>query len=417
MVSGRSIRLRFWLLGCLLLGCGWAAWAVDLPGQWRAVHASRLLDQLRGRESLEVLRYQPGQRPTEGKEAELVIRALLQLNRAHEVQQVMGVSHDSPHTSVSRLLCLAARAQVGDRSASEQLLAGQEESVAFPEVYEALVRCAEYHADWHRLGVLLDLLERQPALQTIVAYHRGRSAELQEDFHEAVEHYRQAVQRHTHFARARFRMAKCLMELQRFEEAAKVLETLLGGPYRSIASIESAVCWWELGQPRRGLELVEATLTEPLGEVVLRYMELDEFCDRDRAALVAARCWDAMNDPQRVVDLCRRVLASNHRSFEARSLLIKNLQHQGRIEEAQEIAAVHQQMLENRQRCAELRNEIEADPGNPQLRLELARRYWETESEAEGRLALQELLARHPDFQPALELHRQWQTANTKLRD
>ena len=118
-----------------------------------------------------------------------------------------------------------------------------------------------------------------------------------------------------------------------------------------------------------------------------------------------------MGQAEAAIALLQRVLEFNHRNFEARTLLVKNLRSLGRMEEAQKIAAIQTQMIANRQRCQQLRDELEKEPLNLDKRCQLAELYWTTESEAEALLAVTEILQVSPDFARARKLLQQFEAA------
>ena len=116
------------------------------------------------------------------------------------------------------------------------------------------------------------------------------------------------------------------------------------------------------------------------------------------------RIQDALQNSQRVVDLLERVLEFNHRDFEARTLLIKHLRLQRRNDEADELAKVQSRMIANRQRCRELRTELDEKPRNIDKRCELAELCWYTESVAEAKLLISEILELDPNCERANQL-------------
>ena len=134
------------------------------------------------------------------------------------------------------------------------------------------------------------------------------------------------------------------------------------------------------------------------------YVQLDEYVDSDRAAVVAARIQDALGHREETIRLLERALAFNHREFEARALLIRNLQALGRKQQADAVALVQSQMVVGRQRCRQLRQDLEQNPRDVDKFCELAELYWQVESDAEALLAISEILAMEPNSLRALQL-------------
>jgi Flp pilus assembly protein TadD len=134
------------------------------------------------------------------------------------------------------------------------------------------------------------------------------------------------------------------------------------------------------------------------------YLQVDEYVDSDRAAMVAGRIQDALGNSQTAVEFLERVLAYNHRDFEARALLIKNLRQLGRDREADALADVQSRMVAKRQRCRQLRLELVDAPNDTGKLNELAALYWEAESVAEARLVISDILRLKPNDEPAKQL-------------
>ena len=412
--SRRSFPALLGLLGLLVL----AAWLGDLPGLWSRFFADRALKNVQPHRALAWLAADLNSDTSDLNSRLLAVRAYAQLNLNSQASQMLDLATqmglEGPREKVFRDMIAA---QQGDLIAAEQLMSGNVHSDIPSEAYEAVLRCAAYHSRFDWVDVMLEQLDAMGkqgnvVSPAIVEYQRGRKHEIQEEFNVAAQHYLAALREQPRMARAGFRAAFCKFEVHEFEQALALFSSIDNDAYIPIARIEQANCFWELNELERAQKMIESPLASPPGQLIELYLQLDEYVDADRAALVAARIEDGLGNAERAIGLLERVLQFNNRNFEARSLLIKNLRVLGRQEEAAAIAKIQTQMIQNRERCRHLRSEIERNPGDLDKRCELAELYWYTESEAEARLALAEILDLDPNCVRAKELLSRFDAEN-----
>lgn len=408
----RSRTLTCILLSILCLLAA-TAWFGNLPAVWQRLLADRALKQSNPSAALDSLHPEGSEFPTDVQALLLAVRACVQLNMNAQASIYLNVASEhglaEPQRQVYEDIIAA---QQGSRSAAERLTGGQHDTAVPPEAYESVLRCSLYHGKFDRVALILQTAEGSPdVMPWVLAYYRGRMAEVQEDFAYAASFFESAFALQSNFSRACFRAAFCHLETGQPQPALKLLQSLADPYYSTVASVEQANCLWELGQFQKAKLALADALDQPPTQLIQQYVQLDEFVDYDRAALVAARIEDAMGQSDAAIQLLQRVLKFNNRSFEARTLLVKNLRALGRLDEAQEIAAIQTEMIANRQRCQQLRDELETEPLNLDKRCELAELYWTTESEAEALLAIDEIFQISPDYVRAKELLQQFEAA------
>jgi len=398
-----------WLL-CLLLLLLVSAWWLEAPFTWSQSLAERAL---RHHDAHGALLWIARMRSLSAHPAPadlLAARAYLQINNNGAAQAAVARAKKwgAPEEQIRAYWFMIA-AQRGDADASERLFASADQLPLPIEAYEAIVRCGQIHGHLDRAEMVLNQLAKAGEAPAVVAYQLGRNREIAEDFEGAAEHFRRAMKLEPGMKRSAFRCGKCYAHLRRFDQAVTMFRLASQSPvYNVISSIELASVLWELNELQEARRTIEPCLTADPLKLEARYLEVDEFVDADRAALVGARIYDALAEHERAADLLERVLAYNHRDFEARGLLIKNLRVLGRDSDAEALARLQSEMLAERQRGRQLRLELDNEKGNaPQAiakRCELAELYWNVESIAEARLALSEILELDPDCERAKQL-------------
>ena len=390
-----------WLLAIMaaLLMIGW--W-FEVPRHWLRILADRALRHYDAHDALVWIERSERYYAKNVELDLLAARANLQLNMNTLAIECLDRAHArGAHLEELEPYRLMAEAQRGNEAAAEKLFA---QTGVGSEVYEALIRANEYGNHWNRANHILDQMEQAGVSPIVVLYHRGRMTEITEDFEGALRFYGEAYRQKPSFSRAAFRAGICYYNLRDFDRSQEMFSKVQTGPYKDVFAIECANCMWEKNSFEQAARMIEPILEITPAQLQTLYLQLDEFVDSDRAALIAAHIEDAQGHSERAVLLLKRVLAFNHREFEARGLLIKNLRVLGRTREADDVTAVQSQMVANRQRCRQLRQELDSNPGDIASRCELAELYWNTESEAESMLAISEILALEPKCERALQL-------------
>jgi tetratricopeptide (TPR) repeat protein len=393
--SRRTLRQFLSALLIVLLGIGWYFNAL---GEWLQSCAERALQKHDAHTALVWIQRATRCDPRDADLPMLAARAHLQLNLNSAAQRDLELATQlSPSAIALDALELTIATQRGDLKASEQLLDWQADNPLPNEAYEAIIRCCQINNRLDRASLILDQLAQSKHTLAMVSYQRGRNQEISEDFAGAAEHYAKSLELEPNSPRAAFRAATCLYQLREFERAEAMFRKAQVEPYRALAAIELANCLWELNKLHEASTAIAPTLA--LAPLTLQslYLQMDEYVDVDRAGIVGARIADALGNAVQSVELLERVLAFNHRDFEARSLLIKNLRLVNRAAEADELAKIQSQMLANRQRCRELRMELEEYPQNVDKLCELAELYWYTESIAESQLVLNDIFELDPN--------------------
>ncbi len=98
---------------------------------------------------------------------------------------------------------------------------------------------------------------------------------------------------------------------------------------------------------------IETTLSTAPRQLQSWYLEMDEFVDIDRAAMTAARIEDARGNSRQAIEQLGTSLGLQSSLLRRSTLLIKHLRLVGRSDEADQLAALQQRMIMNRQRCRE----------------------------------------------------------------
>jgi tetratricopeptide (TPR) repeat protein len=335
----------------------------------------------------------------------LAARASLQLNMnglaLEHIDEAAGFGGIPEQVAALRLITAAQR---GDLQAAEQLMNWQSDTALPREAYEATLRCFQLNDKLDRANLLLDNLETNGELPEMVGYQRARNLEIAEDFAGAAALFAKLQATHLNSPRTAFRAGKCYYQLRDFKQAEGMFRKAQINPYVEIAAVEIANCLWEVGELEEAQKEIEKSSQIKPSNMQVLSLQVDEYVDSDRAALIGARIADARNKPERAVELLERVLAYNHRDFEARSLLIKNLRLINRVTEADALAELQSQMIANRKRCAELRMELAENPRNLDKLCELAELYWYTESVAESQMVLDQVFEVDPNCAAAKAL-------------
>ena len=390
-----------WLIAILVLLLV-GGWWFEVPRLWYCSFADKALREYHAHEALIWIergqRYYPNDIPLHV----LAARSNLQLNRNVSAIEWLDRAKDKG-ASLEELepYRLMAETQRGNQAALAKLLGMANASL---EAYEGLIRGYEVGNQWSKANLVLDQMEQSGVSPTVVLYHRGRIREISEDFEEAARFYSEAFKKDPISSRAAFREGMCYYHLRDFDSSEVMFGKIQIGPYKEVFAIERANCLWEKNAFDQAARVIAPTLEISPSNLQTLYLQLDEFIDSDRAALVAARIEDARGNSQLAVSLLEKVLAFNNREFDARGLLIKNLRALGRTREADEVTAIQTQMVAYRQRCRQLRLELDSNPRDSAKLCELAELYWYAESDAEAMLAISEILELEPNCERALLL-------------
>jgi tetratricopeptide (TPR) repeat protein len=388
-------------IGALLLALGLllvAVWWLDGVGIWLRSYAQRAL--MRG-DPIAALGWieRATQKNANDHQAHLLsARALLQMNMPTAAREALLAAQESGASEEewSAMQAVVA-AQAGNMAAAEKLMNWSGAVQLPPEAYEAIIRAAQFNGQLSRAELILDQLEQAAQMPGVVLYHRGRIEEMRENYEAAAEWYARAAALPGSMPRCAFRAGICYYKSRDFERAESMFRQAARDPYRVISNIEVARCLWEQGKLSEAFDVIHPLLAFEPRQLQSFYLQVDEYCDTDRAALVAARIEDENGQAETVVTLLDRVLQHNPREFEARSLLIRNLKLLGRHEQAARVTELHSQMVAQRQRANQLRLDLLEHPKDVERMLELARLLWNTESDAEALLMIDDVLALAPD--------------------
>lgn len=382
-----------------------AGWLWDAPGLWLRTLAERSLGRNDPHNALSWVAWAVWHAPQDPDARLLGARANLQLNRNSAALELVDQAAllGAPADQLEPYRWMIA-AQRGEADAAEQLLNQSDRIPLPPEAYEAIIRCAQYQEQLPRAELMLERLEATGHATAVVAYHRGRNLEIAEDYAAAADFYGKAFQTQPRMVRSAFRAGSCFYALRSFERAAEMFRQAQNSAYKAIASVELANALWEQKKFEEASQTIAPYLDDDPVELQTLYLQVDEYIDSDRAALIGARIQDALGNSQAAVNLLERVLAYNHRDFEARALLIKNLRQLQREPEANALAQVQSEMIAKRQRARQLRLELIEEPNNIDKLCELAQLYWEAESVAEAQLAISQILERDRNCECAKQL-------------
>jgi tetratricopeptide (TPR) repeat protein len=389
------------LLFVALLAIGWFT---NAGGLWAKALANRALQKHDPIGALDWTTWAAWFSAEDSEANVLGIRAMVQLNMNNLAQQLLDQSMQQNSSLDLSPLKLIIAAQRGDLQASERLMNWSGPAPLPLEAYEAIIRCSQFNNLLERSELVLKELEQNGAVPQIVDYQRGRNAELTENFAKAAEEYVKAFTKYPNSTRAAFRAGVCYYKLRDFTKAEAMFRSADKEPYSAIAKVEIANCLWEQNKLPEAVQNIQFTVGFPPEHLQRLYLQVDEYVDIDRSALVAARIADGQGQNERGLEMANRVLAHNPREFEARGLQVKFLKLLNRTAEAEEAAKIQSQMIANRQRANQLRIELADHPRDLDRLCELAELYWTTESAAEAQLVLRDALQIDPKCTRALEL-------------
>jgi tetratricopeptide (TPR) repeat protein len=394
----RWLSLVFFLLIVL-------CWWINLPGYWAREFAQRSLQRHEAHDALNWIDTALVFHRNDSRAMVLAVRAHLQLNlnaKANEwLDRAKAMGAEESTTKPLRYLIAA---QLGNMDAAEQLLSDPSLADLPSEANEAVIRAFQYGNLFQRVDLMLDYLDKDSQTRSIVPYQRGRLCEIRDDIQNAGRFYAEALKLQPSSSRAAFRAGVCFRNSRDFDRAEECFRKNGSSLFQSVFAIEIANCLWEKNAAEQAFKIIEPYLELRPKQTRLDYIQLDEFIDSDRVAIVAARIEDALEHRERAVLLLKRALAFNHRDVKGRALLIRNLKALGRNQEADEAVKVQSQMILDRQRCRDLRDELEKSPFDSKRMCELAELYWKVETDAEALLTVSEILAKEPKCERAVQL-------------
>lgn len=389
-----------------------STWLVNLSGLWCSASARIALEKndphaaLRWtRRAARTDRYHPPLRDSSGNRLRLNVLADLQLSRqARAAERLAKAARNGSNEELVQALGDLVAAERGDFQAIKRLTANGTDHLPPRAILRAAVRGALFHAEFDWALNLVDEWEQQLPQDSLAAYHRGRIWELIGRLDEADEAYRIALDRNPSFAKAAFRLGMILKAQLQFAKATEVLSRLRDSPYEQIAAIETADCHWQLRRIDVAWSGLQPHLSLSPQQLSEQYLEVEEFVDEDRVALIAAKIQDGRGNFDTAIQYFQRVLEFSHRNFEAQALLVATLRRASRMEEAKVHAAIHERMLAQRRQCVKLRNVVREQPNNMQARMDLAELYFACESLAEAQLEAQAILKLDPELRRAQDL-------------
>lgn len=404
---GNRLR-RSHLLIAICSGLVFIVFLFDVPVRWLCFSARRALDEslpysaLRWIQRTRLL----GNDNIDARllETEAYLQLSMNSKALTSLQLALQYGLQAEIASAFKDMVLAQR---GDFAAAERLMNQHAGVAPARPTLEAIVRCALLNDRFDWVAMVLDKWQQQFPRDAAARYYRGRTHEIHEDWAKALVEYGAALVLQPKFAKASFRSGIVLTKQQQFFSGEQMFRKCAVPPYTQIAMIEVANCLWELGQNAEAEKVIDEHGKLGPESLQEQYMQLDEFVDEDRAALVAARVKDSQNEPQAAIKLLKQVLDYNHRNFEARNILISCLRRLEKNAEADQVARTQTEMLECRRRCLTLRIDLSIDSENIQKRCELAELYWKCESLGEAQLELNAIFAREPTCKQAHRIQSQ----------
>jgi tetratricopeptide (TPR) repeat protein len=294
-------------------------------------------------------------------------------------------------------------ARRGRWEATERLTGADTLRVPYRDAMGAVVRAAMLHDRIDLAEAMLDDWEQKLPKDSAVNYLRGRMLEAREKTERAADQYEIASAKQPRYSAAHFRRG-VLRRNERDFAGSETSYLQCRSPYHQIARLEAGESRWQREAYAAAWELVEPLLSEPWGPLFARYLEVDEYVDDDRPALIGARIQSSQGDLEAAVRLWQRVREFHPRNFEATKMLADHLGELGRHDESLAERQRLQDLLDTRQRTVELRNQFREEPGNLELHCDLAEAYLHGESLAEGIVELQAILRSHPDCKRAHRL-------------
>ncbi len=405
-VQGTRFRVtRRRALVLILIALVLFAWWVDVPVQWCRLAARRALrDNLPQTAVTWIHRsrsFRDSSSETTLLEARALARAGLTTHSLRSLRAATDQGADENNLLACKDLVLARR---GDLLAAERLTTLRAGLLPAREAYEAIVRCALFHARWDWARSVLDGWGNDFPRDAAVPYLRGRIFELLEESQPAIGQYDAATELQSSLAKAAFRKGAILRELRQFDTAETAFLRCRKSPFLSIAMIEVADCRWQRGATEAAWEALEPYVEIPPQQLMELYLQVEEFVDEDRAALIAARIRDSQNNPDAAIPLLERVLDYNHRNVEAHNLLASALRKLGSVDEAKQQIAVVEELLKKRRKTTELRRLLSENPGDLEMRCDLADLYLQAESLLHAQLELATVLEQSPGHRRAHRL-------------
>ncbi len=399
----RSTRRRALFL--VLIALVTIAWWVDVPVQWCRLAARRALRDNLPQTAVTWVHRARSFRDSSGEttllEARAFARAGLTTRSLRSLAAATDQGADDDNLLACKDLVLARR---GDLLAAERLTTLRAGLLQAREAYEAIVRCGLFHGRWDWARSVLDGWENEFPRDAAVPYLRGRIFELLEESQKAIGAYDAATQLQSSLTKASFRKGAILRELRQFDAAETAFLRCRESPFLSIAMIEIADCRWQRGATEEAWEALEPYVEMPPQQLMELYLQVEEFVDEDRAALIAARIRDSQDDSDAAIPLLKRVLDYNHRNVEAHNLLASALRKIGRVDEAKQQTTVVEELLKKRRKTTELRRLLSDAPGDIEMRCDLAELYLQAESLLHAQLELATVLEQSPGHHRAHRL-------------
>jgi tetratricopeptide (TPR) repeat protein len=325
----------------------------------------------------------------------LAVRAARRLGDYDEARQRLKECQDilkgtNPDVALEDALL---RVTMGELSPYETVLRQRLEREPFraPLILEAL---AEGYARMYRilesLACLNQWLEFQPD-NVQALYLRGRAQQQARAWEKAAADYRRAVELDPQRADARDRLAQCLLELSRFEEALGHLEHLQREQGDSPEmQVRLARCQQGMGQVKKARQILEALLAE--------------HPDNGPALILLGKIMLASGLPEEAEPWLRRAVAVLPYDYQAHLQLYQALNRQEeKVFEAQQELAQAEKIRERQVRVNEISTRLAVRPHDAALHYEMGTLQMELGNRELGARWLGSALNEQADYQPARE--------------
>ena len=366
--------------------------------------ANRSLDVRIPSSSLQWIQFERSWFGTTSRSLVLEARAYLQYGETASVlQSVRNLRDRDPSNELADVLDNLVSIQLGDQSRLAPLIARSDKNLPLTDVFEASARCHLFNSDENNLAATFEHWTQFNPSDPAIEYYKGRWDEISDRLEAAVVHYQKSENQNDSFAKSTFRKGIMLRELRRLDEALMAFKQIEKSDFESIAAVEAANCHLLLGNPDAGWNEVKNQLDLPVATQSRQYLRADQFVEGDRFALVGASILESLGRYDEALILLRRVLATNHRDSQARTLLIACLNRLGKPNEANEESKILAEMASGKLESKNLAEELGVDATDYAKRLRYAELLFRYKSLGESQFEAEKLLK---DFPNKAEPHR-----------
>lgn len=216
----------------------------------------------------------------------------------------------------------------------------------------------------------------------------------------AEQHYREAIRKNANSLPAQYGLGRTLIELNQWSLAYDAFQHCLAMKVKGPAQFGMARCLVHMDREEEARTLLLAAAAEPQEALLQAFKQLGEPIEFDNLSLELGILETKLGHLDEALRWLQRAVAYNPKHRQARYQLAMTLNAAGRAEEAKPHLEYHAQIQTQLREIDRLHGLVDRNPNDWESRYQLGVLYLQADSTEAGIFWLKSLLVEHPDHQP-----------------